>query len=167
MESVDCYYRLIVAALGLIVGGWFVPGGENQAMTFFGGGALLLTACLAGTAAWMARRPPRPRRRRRLVGRGPTRRPQRRPPSGAQPADGGTAGVGRVPDRLRRGVPPAGRDGGNDPNGPAGGFALVAESDLPIVQDLKSEKGIGELSDNLRRQFQRKYSGQELEAESR
>ncbi len=43
----------LVAALATTAAGWFVPAGDNQAMTFFGGGALLLVACLAGTAAWM------------------------------------------------------------------------------------------------------------------
>ena len=52
--------------------------------------------------------PSRPGRGRRLVGRGPAGRAQRRPPSGAQPADGRDAGVGRVPDRVGRGVPSGG-----------------------------------------------------------
>ena len=54
--------------------------------------------------------------------------------------------------------------GGHDLHGPDGGFALVADSDLPVVQDLNSEKGRGEISDKLQLRLQRQYSGKELEA---
>ena len=143
--------------------GWYVPGGENQAMTFFGAGALLLTACLAGTAAWMA---------------------------GARHAlveGGGWWGVARLGVRNAarhrvRSLLTAGMlasaaflivsveafrqqaaPGGHDIHGPDGGFALVADSDLPIVQDLNSDKGRDEISDKIQLQFQHKYSGKELE----
>ena len=133
----------MIGAVGLSVAGWYVPGGDNQAMTFFGAGALLLTACLAGAAAWMTGV------RHGLV------------------EGGGWWGVARLGVRNAarhrvRSLLTAGllasavflivsveafrqeaAPGGHDVHGPDGGFALVAESDLPIVQDLNSEKGPG------------------------
>jgi putative ABC transport system permease protein len=153
----------LIGAVALSVAGWYVPSGENQAMTFFGAGALLLTACLAGAAAWMG---------------------------GARHAlveGGGWWGVSRLGVRNAarhrvRSLLTAGMlasaaflivsveafrqqaaPGGNDKNGPAGGFALVADSDLPIVQDLNSDKGRSEISDKIQLQYQHKYSGKELE----
>jgi putative ABC transport system permease protein len=153
----------LIGALGLSVAGWYVPSGENQAMTFFGAGALLLTACFAAAAAWMG---------------------------GARHAlveGGGWWGVARLGVRnaarhrvrslLTAGMLAAAvflivaveafrqqaAPGGHDKNGPDGGFALVAESDLPIVQDLNSDKGRGEISDKIQLQYQHKYKGKELE----
>ena len=153
----------LIGAIALSVTGWYVPGSENQAMTFFGAGALLLTACLAGTAAWMARA------RHALV------------------EGGGWWGVTRLGVRNAarhrvRSLLTAGMlasaaflivsveafreqaaPGGQDIHGPDGGFALVADSDLPIVQDLNSDTGRSALSDKIQIQYQHKYSGKELE----
>jgi len=152
----------LIGAVGLSVAGWYVPSGDNQAMTFFGAGALLLTACLAGAAAWMTGV------RHGLV------------------EGGGWWGVARLGVRNAarhrvRSLLTAGllasavflivsveafrqeaAPGGHDVHGPDGGFALVAESDLPIVQDLNSGDGRYELSEKLEERFQRKYSGDEL-----
>ncbi len=152
----------LVAALATTAGGWFVPAGDNQAMTFFGGGALLLVACLAGAAAWM---------------------------SGARHGlveGGGWWGVARLGVRnaarhrtrslLTAGLlasavfvviaveafrQQAATTGAK--SGPAGGFDLVAESDLPILQDLKSDKGIEEIRNKLEIQWRSKYSGADLQ----
>ena len=156
----------IVALIGaavLSVAGGLVPSGDNQAMIFFGVGALLLTACLSVAARWMA---------------------------GARSAlveGGGWWGVSRLGVRNAarhrvRSLLTAGMlasaaflivsveafrqqaaPGGHDKTGPAGGFALVADSDLPIVQDLNSDKGRGEISDKIQLQYQHKYKGKELE----
>ena len=154
----------LIGAVGLSVAGWYVPSGDNQAMTFFGGGALLLTACLAGAAAWMAGV------RHGLV------------------EGGGWWGVARLGVRNAarhrvRSLLTAGllasavflivsveafrqqaATGGHDVHGPDGGFALVAESDLPIVQDLNGDKGRAEISDKLEIQFRSKSQGKELES---
>ena len=54
--------------------------------------------------------------------------------------------------------------GGHDLHGPDGGFALVADSDLPVVQDLNSEKGPrGNIGHAPGCGSQRQYSGKELE----
>ena len=153
----------LIGAVGLSVAGWYSPPGEDQASAFFGAGALLLTACLAGAAAWM---------------------------TGARHAlveGGGWWGVARLGVRNAarhrvRSLLTAGMlasaaflivsveafrqeaPGGHDLHGPDGGFALVADSDLPVVQDLNSEKGRGEISDMLQLRLQRQYSGKELEA---
>ena len=152
----------LISAVGLSVAGWYVPGGEAQASTFFGAGALLLVACLSGAAAWMA---------------------------GARHAlveGGGWWGVARLGVRNAarhrvRSLLTAGMlasaaflivsveafrqeaPGGHDLHGPDGGFALVADSDLPVVQDLNSNKGRDDLSDKIQIQYQRKYHGKELE----
>ena len=152
----------LIGAVGLSVAGWSVPGAENQAMTFFGAGALLLTACLAAAAAWMTGV------RHGLV------------------EGGGWWGVARLGVRnaarhrvrslLTAGMlasaaflivsveafrQEAAPDSHNI-HGPDGGFSLVADSDLPIVQDLNSDKGRGEIADRLQVQLQHKYHGQEL-----
>ena len=152
----------LILGLAMVVGGWYVPGGENQAMTFFGAGALLLTACLAGAAAWMGGA------RHGLV------------------EGGGWWGVARLGVRnaarhRARSLLTAGllasavflivsveafrqqAATGPDKGGPAGGFDLVAESDLPILQDLKSDKGLEEIRDKLEIRWRRKYSGDALQ----
>src|SRR5262249_42502083 len=46
-------------------------------------------------------------------------------------------------------------DVGEGKDSPGGGFALVAESDLPVFQDLNSEKGREEIGDKLRQHYER------------
>ncbi len=152
----------LIAALATTAGGFFVPAGDNQAMTFFGGGTLLLVACLAGAAAWMGGA------RHGLV------------------EGGGWWGVARLGVRnaarhrvrslLTAGLlasavflivsveafrQQAAATGAK--SGPAGGFDLVAESDLPILQDLKSDNGIEEIRGKLEIQWRHKYSGKDLQ----
>jgi putative ABC transport system permease protein len=153
----------LVGAVALSIAGWYVPSGENQAMTFFGAGALLLTACLAGAAAWMGGA------RHALVEGGGwwglTRLGVR------------NAARHRVRSLLTAGMLASAAflivsveafrqqaaPGGHDIHGPDGGFALVADSDLPIVQDLNSDKGRAEISDKIQLQYQHKYNRKELE----
>ena len=156
----------IVSLIGAVVlsySGWYVPSSENQAMTFFGAGALLLSAFLAGAAAWMGGA------RHSLVEGG---------------GWWGTARLGvrnaarhRVRSLLTAGMLASAAflivsveafrqqaaPGGHNIHGPDGGFALVADSDLPVVQDLNSDKGRDEISDKIQLQFQHKFSGKELE----
>ncbi len=158
----------IVALMGLAVlsvAAGYLPSGEYQAMTFFGAGVLMLTASLAGAAAWMGGSG-----RHALV------------------EGGGWWGVARLGVRnaarhrvrslltagmlasaaflivsveaFRQQAAPA----SGDIHGPDGGFALVADSDLPIIQDLNSDKGRAEISDKIQLQYQHEYSGKELES---
>jgi ABC-type antimicrobial peptide transport system permease subunit len=153
----------VVLAVGLGIAGWFVPAGENQAMTFFGAGSLLLVACLAATAAWM-----RGARHGLVEGGGwwgvarlGVRNAARHPVRSLLTAGLLASAVFLIVavEAFRQQAAP----GGRDVQGPDGGFALVAESDLPILQDLNSEKGRQEILDRLQIQFQHKYGGRELE----
>src|SRR5262249_49363019 len=107
-----------------------------------------------------AAHPPPDRRGPGLVERRPAGRAQRRPPPGAQPADRGPAGLGRLPAGRGRVVPATGRgrrrrDPRHRRRGRAGGgvgqggFALLAESDLPVLRDLSSPDGRAELLERL------------------
>ena len=98
----------LIGAAGLSVAGWYVPGGDTQASTFFGAGALLLIACLAGR-----RRGWRGARHALVEGGGwwgvarlGVRNAARHRVRSLLTA--GAAGVGRVPDRVGRGVPAGG-----------------------------------------------------------
>jgi ABC-type antimicrobial peptide transport system permease subunit len=135
-----------VGALALVVAGRFVQGHEEQAGTFFGSGALLLTACLAGVWAWM-----RGTRHRHLVEQG-----------GGALARLGVRNAARHPVRslLTVGLLASAvfvvvavesfhrdasqismsRDGGT------GGFALMAESNVPLYQDLNTGDGRRDLN---------------------
>jgi putative ABC transport system permease protein len=153
---------LIGAGL-LTAGGWYVPGGEMQASTFFGAGSLLLIACLAATAAWMGGA------RQGLVEGGGwwgvarlgVRNAARHPVRSLLTA-GLLASAVFVIIAVEAFRPQAAT--GHDIQGPDGGFALVADSDLPIVQDLNSDKGREEISNKLRTALQnKKISGKELE----
>lgn len=135
-----------LGALVLVGAGWFVHDHEAQAGTFFGSGALLLTACLAGVWAWM-----RGSRHHRLVEQGR-----------AALARLGVRNAGRHPTRslLTVGLLASAvfvvvavesfhRDVGQvslAPNSGTGGFALLAETDVPVFQDLNTSKGRDELN---------------------
>src|SRR5581483_631947 len=137
----------------LIAGGRFVRDHEMQAGTFFGGGALLLTAALAGVWAWM-----RGSRHGRVSGHGnpalarlgvrnAARYPVRSLLTAGLLASSAFLLIAvesfrRSPDRdfLRK-------DSGS------GGFPLLAESDVPVYQDLNSGKGRDELTETLERQY--------------
>jgi ABC-type antimicrobial peptide transport system permease subunit len=140
---------------------------EAQAGVFFGSGSLLLTACLAAVWGWM-----KSTRHRTVAG-------------------GGWAGVGRLGIRnaarhpvrslltagllaaaafllvaveaFRRHIGPgaAGKDTG------LGGFALLAESDLPLFKDLNSEEGRAELADRLIVRYRDAMGGDNAGAQER
>jgi putative ABC transport system permease protein len=153
----------LIGAAGLTIAGWYVPSGDSQALTFFGGGALLLIACMAAAAAWM-----RGTRQGLVEGGGwwgvarlGVRNAARHRVRSLLTAGMLASAVFLIVavEAFRQQAAP----GGHDKNGPDGGFALVAESDLPIVQDLNSDKGRGEISDKIQLQYQHKYKGKELE----
>jgi putative ABC transport system permease protein len=153
----------LIGAVAATIAGWYLPSGDNQAMTFLGGGALLLIACLAAAAAWM-----RGTRQGLVEGGGwwgvarlGVRNAARHRVRSLLTAGMLASAVFLIVavEAFRQQAAP----GGHDKNGPAGGFALVADSDLPVVQDLNSEKGRAEISDKIQLQYQHKYSGKELE----
>jgi len=132
-----------LACLGL---GGFVKGQEEQALTFFGSGALLLTASLAGMWFWMCRS-----RQGAVVGSGApglarlgVRNAARHPARSLL-----TAGLLASATFLIVAVESFYRDPAKDfldVYAGSGGFSLLAESDLPVYQDLNSPKGQEELN---------------------
>jgi hypothetical protein len=143
-----------IVGVGLIAAGPFVPGGhEAQAGTFFGGGALLLTALLAGVAVWLTRdRQDMVRGHGWLaVGRLGVRNAGRYPARSLL-----TAGLLASAAFLLVAVEVFRRHAGaatGGVNAPDGGFALVGQSDLPVVRDLDSPAGRREVLDKLERQL--------------
>jgi putative ABC transport system permease protein len=133
-----------LACLGL--GGPLVRDNELQAMTFFSSGALLLTASLAIAWAWM--RGSQPRRvsehGARALARLGVRNAARHPVRSLL-----TAGLLASATFLIVAVQSFHRDPGRDflnHDSGSGGFSLLAESDVPIFQDLNSPKGRDELN---------------------
>src|SRR5262249_35339961 len=138
----------------LIAVGAFVSDHEIQAGTFFGGGFLLLTAGLA--ALWMylvsfdsdAQQGSSAAKRLQIVSlaaRKASRHPTRRPL---------TAGLLASSAFLIVGVESFRRQPGKnflDKKAGSGGFALLAESDLPVFQDLNTGPGRQEILDALER----------------
>jgi len=129
-----------IGGLGLLPAGFFVPGHEARAGTFFGGGALLLTAGLA--AAWTMlkrdeRRATAPRPGVAALGaRNASRHPARSLLTAGLLASAAFLVVAvesfrRQPDRdfLKK-------------EGGSGGFSLMAETDVPIYQDLNEKSPI-------------------------
>jgi ABC-type lipoprotein release transport system permease subunit len=140
----------LVLGIALLIAGPFMPGHEAKAGTFFTGGALLLTAVLAGLWTWLR---------------------------GSQGGEAGTIGIGRLGVRNAARYPlrsmltagllasaafllvaveafrrQAVADSA-DKKSPSGGFALLAESDLPIL-DLTGPRGQAEMLDALQRHYQ-------------
>jgi ABC-type antimicrobial peptide transport system permease subunit len=139
--SVYIALACFVVALVLIGLGGFVRDHEMQAMTFFGGGAMLLTAALAATWAWM-----RGARHRNVSGHGlpaltrlGVRNGARNPLRSLLTAGllASAAFLIVAVDSFRR---TTGKDFLNKDSG-SGGFTLLAEADVPIFQDLNTEKG--------------------------
>jgi putative ABC transport system permease protein len=131
----------LLAAIGLLAVSGQVHEHEIQAMAFFGSGALLLTACLAGVSAWM-----RGARHRTVegggwwgVGRLGVRNAARHPARSLLTAGllASAAFLIVAVDAFHRSAE-AGTDGTAAANG---GFALVAESDLPLFLDLNTDDG--------------------------
>jgi ABC-type antimicrobial peptide transport system permease subunit len=139
----------LVGALVLVAAGGRVRDPEAQAGTFFGGGMLLLAACLLAVWGWM-----RGSGRRAVTGHGPwgvarlgVRNAARHPVRSLL-----TAGLLASAAFLVVAVEAFRRQA--DAAEAGGGFALLAESDLPVFADLNSERGRGELADRLRQRYQ-------------
>jgi ABC-type lipoprotein release transport system permease subunit len=150
--------RIMTAAalLGvlLLAIGPFVPGQEAQAGTFFGSGMLFLTAGLAGFFAWMRRGESAAVEGggwwtvARLGIRNAARYPARSLLTVGLLASASFLIV--AVESFRRRADP----GTGDISAPDGGFALMAESDLPLYRDLNSRVGRDELLDRLSFQLQ-------------
>jgi len=133
--------------------GWLRHGSEMQAMTFFGSGFFLLIAALAATWAWM-----RSTRQAAVGGHGAAalaklgvRNAARHPLRSLL-----TAGLLAAAAFLLVAVESFRRRAGDDfllPTSGSGGFNLVAESDVPIYQDLNGKEGRQEISDGVERRL--------------
>jgi ABC-type antimicrobial peptide transport system permease subunit len=141
-------------ALILLVLGSFVRDHEARAGTFFGGGACLLVAALAAVWAWM-------RRTRhgtvsgyglpalaRLGTRNGARNPLRSILTAGLLASAAFLIVAVESFRRHTDADFLNKDSGS------GGFALLAESDVPLFQDLNSDKGHEEIVDQYQRSLQ-------------
>ncbi len=142
---------LAAALLGivLLILGPFVPGQEAQAGTFFSSGALFLTAGLLAFYAWM-----RSSHGSLVEGHGAWSIARLGIRNSARHRARSLLTVGLLSsaaflivavESFRRQAEP----GNGSINAPDGGFALLAESDLPIVRDLNSKPGRDELLDRL------------------
>jgi ABC-type antimicrobial peptide transport system permease subunit len=140
-----------VLAFVLVALGGFVRDHEMRAGTFFGSGFLLLIAALAGVWAWM-------RRSRhgtvtghglpaltRLGARNGARNPLRSLLTAGLLAAAAFLIVAVESFRRQTDADYLNRDSGS------GGFTLLAESDVPLFQDLNSDKG----RDDVLEQYQR------------
>lgn len=129
---------LVTLALGVVTGV-----GRSPSL-FFGSGALALVGGLAWFSVWL-RRPSKKRARLRtamdIAARGPARRPSRSMLSATLIA---CACFVIVAVGLNRHAPPSPEEAGDRQSG-TGGFALVAETDLPVRHDLNSAEGRFEL----------------------
>src|SRR5205085_12220109 len=120
---------------GLIFGGLYVHDAEARAGTFFGGGMLLLVAALAAVGGWLRRpvrgfvHPGAPAAIIRLGVRNAARNPTRSLLTAALIASAAFLLV--AVESFRR-SPEADF---SDKRGGSGGFALVAETDLPLYRD--------------------------------
>jgi putative ABC transport system permease protein len=150
---------LVLAGVLLLVGPQ-VPGHEARAGTFFGSGALFLTAGLMALFAWM--------KRTRSTSFVPTTtlvgyrvwwtiaqlgvRNAARHPSRSLLTVGLLAFAAfllvAVESFRRRAT-----EGDGSITAPDGGFALIGESDIPIIRDLNSAPGRRELLDRLRQRY--------------
>jgi ABC-type lipoprotein release transport system permease subunit len=153
-----------VMAVGLVVAGGFVHDHEARAGTFFGGGACLLTAGLAGVWAWMKRT-----RHGTVSGHGLPALTRLGARNGARNTLRSilTAGLLASAAFLIVAVESFRRHTDADylrKDSGSGGFALLAESDVPLFNDLNSEKGREEVVEQLQRRLQQqgRETGPEL-----
>jgi ABC-type lipoprotein release transport system permease subunit len=142
-----------VLGLVLVAAGTRMPDPESRAGTFFSGGALLLAACLAGAWAWM-----RADERRNVEGHGwrgvarlGVRNAARHPARSLLTAGllAAAAFVLVAVEAFRRRADA----GADEAASPTGGYALLAESDLPVFLDLNSDKGRDEIGDLLEQRY--------------
>jgi ABC-type lipoprotein release transport system permease subunit len=147
---------LVALVLGLasIAVGPFLGGHYAQAGSFFTGGGLLLTAALAGLSAWLRGRKHATLEAggwwgiARLGARNAARHPTRSLLTAGLLAS--AAFVIVAVEVFRRHAPAAG--GGKD--AADGGFALLGESDLPVVRELDSKDGRAYVLAQFRRELQ-------------
>jgi ABC-type lipoprotein release transport system permease subunit len=139
----------LVLGVGLLIVGPRVPGHEAQAGTFFGSGSMFLTAGLVGLYGWMKRG-----RHATVEGHGGWTIARLGVRNAARNALRSLLTVGLLAsaafllvavESFRRRVPVS--DG--TPRAADGGFALVAESDLPLIRDPGSEAGHTEILTGL------------------
>jgi ABC-type lipoprotein release transport system permease subunit len=136
----------LLGAIGLLVFGGRAEDAEARAGSFFGSGALLLTASLALAWAWM-----RGRRHGHVSGHGlpalarlGVRNAARHPVRSLLTAGllaSATFLVVAVESFHREAEPDV-----QDPRSGSGGFALVAESEVPVFQDLSTPAGQEQLN---------------------
>ena len=149
----------LVGAAGCLAGGWFVRDHEARAGTFFGSGLLLLVAGLAGLTAWMrgSRHTTVRGHGTGAVGRLGIRNAARHPARSLL-----TTGLLASAAFLLVGVEAFRRQPGADyldKTSGSGGFALLAESDLPVFLDLNSDRARDELAGNLERRLTQPPAG--------
>jgi ABC-type antimicrobial peptide transport system permease subunit len=163
--SVYIAVTFTVLAVVLISLGGFVRDHEARAGTFFGSGACLLIAALAGIWAWMRRT-----RHGTVSGNGLPALTRLGARNGARNPLRSilTAGLLAAAAFLIVAVESFRRHTDADyldKNSGSGGFALLAESDVPQFQDLNSEKGREEIVEQLQRglQQQAQPTGPEVE----
>jgi ABC-type antimicrobial peptide transport system permease subunit len=145
---------IIALMLGAI--GWFVRDHAMRAGTFFGSGFLLQIAALAGVWAWM-------RRSRhgtvtghglpaltRLGARNGARNPLRSLLTAGLLAAAAFLIVAVESFRRQTDADYLNKDSGS------GGFALLAESDVPMFQDLNTDKGRDEILEQYQRLLQQR-----------
>ncbi len=135
-----------VAGVACIVAGRWVQDVDMKALTFFGGGSLLLVAGLAAAWAWM-----RWPRKGHVGGHGSValgqlgvRNASRHPVRSLL-----TAGLLASAAFLIVAVESFHRDPTQDfldKNGGSGGFSLLAQTDVPVYQDLATPKGRDQLA---------------------
>lgn len=160
----------LLAGAGTLVGGFYAHGQEAQAGSFFGAGMLFLTAGLCGVRLWM-----RGQSGGLLSGGGLTRlgvRNAARHPARSLLAVGLLASAVFLivaVESFRR-KPPAVSGEPNDATvrTPDGGFALMAESDLPLIRSPGTPAGRAQVLDRFRaRLAEAGKSPAEVEAEAR
>jgi hypothetical protein len=156
----------VVGAFGLLAGSDRVADHEMRAMTFFGSGSLLLFACLSALSGWM-----RSTRHRTVEGHGPgsvarlgIRNAARHPGRSLLTAGllASSAFLLVAVEAFRRRV-----DAHEAVMQANGGFALVAESDLPLFRDLNTEEGRREVRDKLVPIYRDETGGDNVSAERR
>ena len=126
-------------ALGLLLLGLGLTRWMDDTAAFFGAGASLLASCLCALTLWL-RRPPR----QVLSGhgwRGRAAAAQRHVSSGPQRAVHCRRRVSHLHPDLCGRVPPRWRHRHLDPHSGTGGYALLVDTVLPLVNDPNSSEG--------------------------
>jgi ABC-type antimicrobial peptide transport system permease subunit len=156
-----------VGAAALLASARYVADHEMQALTFFGSGTLLLVAFLAALWVWM-----RGSRHGTVEGHGlgsvarlGVRNAARHPARSLLTAGllASAAFVVVAVDAFRRQADAA----GDAPNSPGGGFAFVAESDLPLYRNPAGPEGRQDLIESLLPRWRDELGGDNAKAEQR